>query len=319
MFEKDNLIIKIHGQNKFIAVKEAFSIGKVKFEFVTYDKNKASGGKVNQSIDIYMDIDKFTVLCEYLKSGRIYGMLSDADRERDLAVINDLIGATKTEAPKLLDYFKAYSIEDMSDVKIRDLKAMLIKKFAKQGGNTRMYENRQASPVFEDFGGSKRDGKVTSRVMHVLGGTKYPVLFKASEGPGREGQNHQYIPSYKEWNDSNSTKIQIPLSAESATAMGIAGLRAVSIYDIWVAEGTAEQNLERIRYSGDRDGASRGRGQAGGYSQPQQGGYAADNAFDSMPSAGEGAYQTPVYSDNDPGYESPRGGARQFGNRSVVW
>lgn len=246
MFKEDNLIIKIHGSDRFIAVREAFAIGKVKFEFRIYDKNKADGGKIKQSVDIYMDIDKFTVFCQYLKDGSMQEKLKEAERQLDLGIVNELINTTRPDMQKLLALYGTWSVSVMDALALKDLKDKLLRKLAKQGGDAKSYAGRTPASVFEDYGGRKVEGKVFSRVLNVTSGTKYPILLKASEGPGRSGNNGQIIPSYKEWNQGNSHVIQIPLSEESAVAMGIAGLRAIAVYDLWASSGQLEKRLERI-------------------------------------------------------------------------
>ena len=195
MFEETNVIIKRFGSNKILCIKEAFAIGKIRFEFVEFDKKQKSGSKASKTIITYMDVEKFLVLCNYLETGRIYGMLNSKKAEQ---------AATGSKQPK---------------------------------------------PAFEDYGGrSEANGKAQSRIFAITSGDRFPIIIKASEGPGRVGSNGQIIPSYKEWNPSNSKTTNFPLTDELAVAIGIAGRRSVDIYDKWLAAGVdvLKKNLDRI-------------------------------------------------------------------------
>lgn len=319
MFEQDNLIIKVHGSDRFIAVREAFAIGKIKIEFRTYDKAKTQGSKVKQAIDIYMNVGKFTVLCEWLKSGRMFEMLKDAEKASALGAVNELISATNANVPKMLELYQVNSVDELPDAKLSQLKEQLLTKLVKQGGNRKTYDNRQPQPTFEHFGGKKEGSSVTSRILNVLSGSKYPVLFKASEGPGKEGSNGQFMPMYKSWDNSNSKTIQIPLSAESAVEMGIAGLRAVAIYDIWVANGTLEQNLARIHPSKDGEGQQGRQSYGRAYNSNGGGnGYANDGMYAPGDSGQMRSARAP-YADNGAEYREMQPSGKQFGNRQVIW
>lgn len=245
MFEQDNQIIKLFGNNKLLSIKEAFSIGKVKFEFREFDKSRQSGEKTTGSVDIYMDIEKFTYFCEIFKSGRIYGFLRKKSAEQQ-----------------------------------------------EQG-------LKQAKPAFEDYGGkSDPQGNVLSRVMSVTSGDKYPIIIKAGEGPGKKGSNGQIIPDYASWSQKGSKSISIALSNEMAVEIGIAGMRALSIYDIWVANGTQKENLQRINPkksdgAGQRGSYQGGQRQSGPQGRQQNSGYN-NRSYDDF-SGGYGSYGSGGY------------------------
>ena len=84
MFEKDNTVFKHYGNNKLMAIKlwsmdgQEGRITKFKFEFRTFDKSRQQGDKTTGSVDVYMDIEKFSYLCELLRTGRMWGLLANA-------------------------------------------------------------------------------------------------------------------------------------------------------------------------------------------------------------------------------------------------
>lgn len=106
--------------------------------------------------------------------------------------------------------------------------------------------------AYEHFGGTS-----TSKGLQIGAGNK-GMLITAQEGPGRKTQTGATIPDYGSWNEQNSKKITLALNDEIAVQLGMAGLRAISILDMWTAFGRADQNLDRInpkKEENDQSGA----------------------------------------------------------------
>lgn len=62
-------IYKNDGRERFVEIAQAFGIGKVKLAFRTYNSKAQTGNKITQSIDCYLNIDEFGLLCHIITSG----------------------------------------------------------------------------------------------------------------------------------------------------------------------------------------------------------------------------------------------------------
>ena len=76
-------IIKIDAAKSFLDIKEAFVfgdeiVGKVVFQFRSYDKNRPKGQRITQKVDFYMDLEDASYFAEIMKTGRIKTMCSEA-------------------------------------------------------------------------------------------------------------------------------------------------------------------------------------------------------------------------------------------------
>ena len=108
MFRQDNQIYKVYGRDKLMAVKLWSMEGrtgeprivKVKFEFREFDKNRQSGDKTTGGVDVYMDIEKFGYICEYLKSGRIYGLFQTVGQGK--AAIQHFSGTNDSKSIQIM-------------------------------------------------------------------------------------------------------------------------------------------------------------------------------------------------------------------------
>ena len=188
MFEKSRTIIRIDGRNNFLDLQEAFAIGKVCFQFRSYDATKAEGSRITSAIDCYMTLEEFSYFCQIMQTGRI-GRL-----------VQQEVAAAGNGYPK---------------------------------------------PGYLLYGGTNKPGKpVVSRKLQVEAGKKTCYVLSALQGPGKAGNKGQIIPAFM---DKDATKIQVPLSEETATKIGLAGKRAICYYDIWSANGTLDAQLNRLK------------------------------------------------------------------------
>ena len=74
--DTNGTIIKIDSSKSFLDIREAFCfgddvVGKILFQFRSYDKSKPKGQKITQKIDFYMTIEDASYFAEILKTGRI--------------------------------------------------------------------------------------------------------------------------------------------------------------------------------------------------------------------------------------------------------
>lgn len=81
--DDNGCIIKIDSAKSFLDIREAFCfgdevVGKIVFQFRSYDKNKPKGQKITQQIDFYMDMEDASYFAEIFKSGRIQGLCKAA-------------------------------------------------------------------------------------------------------------------------------------------------------------------------------------------------------------------------------------------------
>lgn len=121
-----------------------------------------------------------------------------------------------------------------------------IARYAKKNEQLRSAKNaKYAEPAYKNLSGSGKDGKIVARALTIEKGSSADYIIKVVEGPGRKtdkglisfiGSNNQYL--------------SIGLSKEDARKLGLAGKRAVSIYDRWVADRVLDQRLAEIEIFG---------------------------------------------------------------------
>lgn len=77
--EKNPLqIIRLDGKNVFMEVMNAFSIGKVQINFIQYDATKEKNSRIVSEVRTFIDFNKFLVLINDIKSGRMVGLAKKA-------------------------------------------------------------------------------------------------------------------------------------------------------------------------------------------------------------------------------------------------
>lgn len=69
-------IIKIDSSKSFLDIREAFCfnknvVGKILFQFRSYDKSRPKGQKITQKVDFYMTLEDASYFAELMKTGRI--------------------------------------------------------------------------------------------------------------------------------------------------------------------------------------------------------------------------------------------------------
>lgn len=81
--EKNPLqVIRIDGKNVFMEVINAFSIGKVQINFIEYDASKEKNSRIKNEIKTYIDFNKFLVLINDIKSGRMLALSKKAREDQ---------------------------------------------------------------------------------------------------------------------------------------------------------------------------------------------------------------------------------------------
>jgi len=81
--EKNPLqVIRLDGKNVFMEVMNAFNIGKVQVNFIEYDASQEKNSRIKNEINTYIDFDKFLVLVNDIKSGRMSGLAKKAKEEQ---------------------------------------------------------------------------------------------------------------------------------------------------------------------------------------------------------------------------------------------
>ena len=77
--DTNGTIIKIDSAKSFLDIREAFCfgediVGKILFQFRSYDKSKPKGQKITQKVDFYLTLEDASYFAEMLKTGRIYSL-----------------------------------------------------------------------------------------------------------------------------------------------------------------------------------------------------------------------------------------------------
>lgn len=83
MSELNPQIIRIDGKNVFMEImNNAFGIGKVQINFIEYDPTKEKNNKIVKDIKTYIDFDKFLVLIQDIKTGRMASLAKKAKEKQ---------------------------------------------------------------------------------------------------------------------------------------------------------------------------------------------------------------------------------------------
>ncbi|WP_246277133.1 hypothetical protein [Neobacillus endophyticus] len=76
-------IIRVDGRNTFLEVlNSSFGIGKAQVNFIEYDLTAEKGSRIKQEINIYVNIDKFLLMCNDVLTGRMNQMGKMAREEK---------------------------------------------------------------------------------------------------------------------------------------------------------------------------------------------------------------------------------------------
>ena len=115
-------------------------------------------------------------------------------------------------------------------------------------------------------------GTSDAKRLRAYRGQKMPIILEAAQGPGKKGDNGQTLPD--DWEGRNKEKVKktlIGLNEEEAHKIGAAGLRAISILDMWRAFGRDEENLALINVTKKREKDSAAGTQRDGFGYARRG------------------------------------------------
>ena len=89
-------------KNSFVeSLSDAFSIGKVHFNFASYDLNKPAGQRQTGMVSIYIDVDEFLELCRKLTCGELrYMVQSQKSAASPKTALYQSLGGTSADKLK---------------------------------------------------------------------------------------------------------------------------------------------------------------------------------------------------------------------------
>ena len=89
-------------KNSFVeSLSDAFSIGKVHFNFASYDLNKPAGQRQTGMVSIYIDVDEFLELCRKLTCGELrYMVQSQKNAASPKTALYQSLGGTSADKLK---------------------------------------------------------------------------------------------------------------------------------------------------------------------------------------------------------------------------
>lgn len=94
-------IIRKDGKNCFLEVKsDAFPIGKVHMQFVTYNTNLPQGKRCTNNVHIYIRIEEFVSLAQEASSGILHQRMSKYKQDKNKEPLYQCIGGTSAERLK---------------------------------------------------------------------------------------------------------------------------------------------------------------------------------------------------------------------------
>lgn len=96
-------IVRKDARNCFVeSLNDSFGIGKVHFNFATYDLTKPKGQRQTNNISIYVSVDEFLELCRKLECGELKFILQSKKKNNDSAPIYQSLGGTSAEKLKAM-------------------------------------------------------------------------------------------------------------------------------------------------------------------------------------------------------------------------
>ena len=94
-------IVRKGARNCFVeSLNDSFGIGKVHFNFATYDLNKPKGQRQTNNIGIYLAVDEFLELCRKLECGELKFIATNKKKSGDNTPIYQSLGGTSAERLK---------------------------------------------------------------------------------------------------------------------------------------------------------------------------------------------------------------------------
>lgn len=171
-------IIRLDGKNVFLEVlSDAFSIGKVQINFCEYDPN--NGNKQIKKIPIYIDIDKFLVLCHDIMSGK---MAKLAEIERADTVKRKNYAKSTGKEDKYIYCKEIY--DDLGGIGSESLAKKLSAHKLKNTGKP-LYNFEIPS------------GQSLSRQFKITPGDRKPWILSGEQGLGKENDTKLIVPQGK--------------------------------------------------------------------------------------------------------------------------
>lgn len=96
-------IVRKDARNCFVeSLNDSFGIGKVHFNFASYDLNKPKGQRQTNNIGIYLAVDEFLELCRKLECGELKFIVGNKKKNGDSTPIYQSLGGTSAERLKAL-------------------------------------------------------------------------------------------------------------------------------------------------------------------------------------------------------------------------
>ena len=97
-YNNDNQITRKDAKNCFVeSLNDAFAIGKIHFNFATYDATKPSGQRQTNNVHIYIDVDEFLELCRKVEFGEFKYIMNQKKTAKDNTPIYETMGGTSAE------------------------------------------------------------------------------------------------------------------------------------------------------------------------------------------------------------------------------
>ncbi len=96
-------IVRKDARNCFVeSLNDSFGIGKVHFNFATYDLNKPKGQRQTNNIGIYLAVDEFLELCRKLECGELKFIAGNKKKNGDSTPIYQSLGGTSADRLKAM-------------------------------------------------------------------------------------------------------------------------------------------------------------------------------------------------------------------------
>ena len=101
--ERNNQIIRKDAKNCFVeSLNDSFSIGKIHFNFATYDLSKPSGKRQTNSVSIYIGAAEFLELNRKLFCGELKFLMQSRNKNDDATPLFQSIGGTSAKNLKAM-------------------------------------------------------------------------------------------------------------------------------------------------------------------------------------------------------------------------
>ncbi len=93
-----NQIIRIDAKNCFVeSLNDSFEIGRIHFNFASYDLSKPAGSRQTNSISIYIPVEEFLETSGYIRLYYCKGELDFRKRENNSKAVRQWLGGTSAE------------------------------------------------------------------------------------------------------------------------------------------------------------------------------------------------------------------------------